>query len=109
MTLLPARSITRVFEPICLSTSPASILPPRIASDVPCPVGPNTSPFFRTMSAPFATGGVTVFAGGGESWRDLPHPTRRLISKADRQIDLEVTSFQTIPKIEAQEWQDDLP
>jgi hypothetical protein len=36
-------------------------------------------------------------------------PVAALISKADSQIDLVVTSFETIPKIEAQQWQHDLP
>src|SRR5207302_1048428 len=30
-----------------------------------------------------------------------------LISKADRQIDLDVTGFETIPDIESEEWQHD--
>ena len=63
-----------------------------------------TSPPHSTIVA-----GPPTFVGPG-SRRDEPlhaHASA-LVSKTDRQIDLHVTGFETIPKIQAQKWQHDL-
>src|SRR5512140_1689225 len=59
---------------------------------------------------PGVPGGLDVPGATGRT-SGLPHEAAAsaLVSKTDREIDLEITGFETIPKIEAQEGQHDLP
>ena len=78
------------------------ILPSRTTTVDLWPVGVNTSALTSTRSA------RRVSLDPEDVRAPLLQPTAALISKADRQIDLVVTGFETIPKIEAQQWEHDL-
>jgi len=67
----------------------------------------------RSADAPPLAGEGAVEAGElggvGAGADELQlHAVQALISKPDREVNLEVTGFETIPKIDAQKWQHDL-
>src|ERR1043166_8238184 len=101
-------------EPPAPPAAPAAAAPTASASGGAAPAGAAPAGAAPAGAAPpdaDAVGAAAAGAAGGAGGSCLPpQPTASaLISETDREIELEITGFETIPKIYAKEGYDDLP